>query len=119
MADQKVMKEILATMSRQDEIRGEVFRHLNDVFCDGVTFNVDDFWKATDNLLQYLHSQGVVVKVGEISEDVAQTASDSVKYFAQGGGIAMMLTPKSVDVFKAFKDAGFVAVEPLILKEQQ
>ena len=32
----------------------------------------------------------------------------------KGGNLAMLLTSKTVDVFKAFKEAGYVAVEPLV-----
>ncbi len=71
----------------------------------------DKFREHAKNLAHYLHSQGVVIKVGGISDDLAETASQSPTYYAHGVGISW---ERSNYIFKAFKDAGYVAVEPLI-----
>ena len=72
------------------------------------------YCRDTEVALNYLYSQDVMIKVGEISDNLAQTASEGEKYFAQGGNIVMISTPKTVDTFKSFKEAGYVAVIPLI-----
>ncbi|KKM05816.1 hypothetical protein LCGC14_1750220, partial [marine sediment metagenome] len=64
-------------------------------------------------IMNYLHSQGVVIKVAEISDDVAQTASDGETRTAIGRGMTLVSTSRSVDIFRSFKDMGYVAVEPL------
>ena len=74
---------------------------------------------ALDNILSYLHSQGVVIKVDEVSNDLAQTASESPRYIARGkdpAGVKMALVSieKTAHVFKGFKDMGYAAVEPLV-----
>ncbi len=96
-------------MTKQEEIREgvrDILAELNDESDIGNPYS--------KRILEYLHSQGVVIKVYEISDDVAQTASDGETRTACGRGMAMVSTQKSVDVFRSFKDMGYVAVEPLI-----
>lgn len=71
-----------------------------------------------DEHFRYLHSQGVVIKVGGISEDLAETASQCETYYADRVGMSW---ERDNYVFRAFKEAGYVAVEPLIreVKDEQ
>ena len=65
-------------------------------------------------LWAYLHENGVVLKVGEITENLAQTASQSNTYAAAGQETFMLSSERTSHIFKAFKDMGYVAVKPLI-----
>ena len=71
-------------------------------------------YKVAKAIMSKLHSQGVVIKVAEISDDLAQTASETPKYFAQGKDMAFISTERTFHIYEAFKKAGYVAVEPLI-----
>ena len=95
-------------MTKQEEIREGIARRLPIVG----TGKPD--WVLAGILLNYLHSKGVVIKVGEISDDLAQTASESPKYFAQGNGIALVSSEKTFHIFEAFKGMNFAAVERLV-----
>ena len=75
-----------------------------------IVFKVD----GLDNVWAYLHSQGVVIKVGGISEDLAQTASQPETYYADKVGMSW---ERDNHIFKAFKQAGYVAVEPLLKED--
>ncbi len=65
-----------------------------------------------------LHELGVVIKVWEISDDLAQTAFESPKYFAWGKGRALVSSESTFHIFKDFKDMGYVATMPLIEEEK-
>ena len=62
-------------------------------------------------ILKALSKEGVVLKVGGISEDLAQTASQGETRYADKVGLSW---ERSVGLFRAFKEAGYVAVENLI-----
>jgi hypothetical protein len=70
----------------------------------------DDWRRQADGYLSYLHSQGVVIKTGGIQE-IIRGAADPIAYKADNIGISW---ERSAPCYKLFKDAGYVAVEPLI-----
>ena len=99
-------------MATREEIREGI---LQRYACRGKLLSAEEF---TDSLLSYLHSQDVVIKVGEISENLAWAASESPKYFARGKDIALVSTERTFHTFKEFKDMGYVAVIPLIGEDE-
>ena len=62
-------------------------------------------------IMKYEASQGVVLKVAEISEDLAQTAAQFPTYFAPGVGMSW---ERDFNLFKQLKAANYVATRPLI-----
>jgi len=60
--------------------------------------------------LTYLHSQGAVLKVGEIRE-IIRGAADPEAYIADGLGVSW---ERSAPYFRQFKEAGYTLTEPLI-----
>lgn len=82
---------------------------------------ITEWGKIVDQILKKLHSQDVGIKVGEISDDLAQTASEAPRYLARGKDMALISTERTFHIFKSFKDMDYVATEPLIeeiLKEK-
>ena len=97
-------------MIKQEEIRKEVWKFIHEYDTAKGDPAVD--WAFI--LLYRLSERGVVIKVSEISEDLAQTAAELPQYFARGKNMALISTGKTAHVFKEFKDMGYVAVEPLV-----
>ena len=109
-------------MSKQEKI-GEGIAHLIADACyryfdERIKANSEtDYYMNFNALLEakdflnYLHENDVVIKVGEISDDLAQTASQGETRSAYGVGLSW---ERNVDLFRAFKEAGYVAVEKLI-----
>ena len=77
-------------------------------------FHRELYLAEVDFLLEYMSEQGVVLKVGEISDNIAQTTSQPETYYADKVGMSW---ERTYHVFKAFKEAGYVAVESLIEEE--
>ena len=93
-------------MNKQDEIE----KGLKQIFASLYILHIDGDAYA-EKVLEYLASQGVVIKVAEISTDLAMTTAQSPSYFAPGIGSSCERTYR---IFKDFKGAGYVLVEPLI-----
>lgn len=110
-------------MTKQEEIREDEARtfYENSDICKTIAWldlpaeTKDSFFHKADNLLYRLHSQGCVLKVDEIKEILPDSAAENVRYQATGNGIFLLSSDRTSSVYKAFKDAGYVAVEPLIM----
>ena len=100
-------------MSKQVDIREGIAGLIN------LSISEDTKRTISNAIMLYLHREDVVIKVDEISDDVARTASDGETRTACGRGMVMVSTYKSVDVFRTFKDMGYVAIEPLIDKGER
>ena len=70
-------------------------------------------WRAYKQI-SFLAGLDVVIKVGEISEDLAQTASQPETFMAFTKDSAIVSTDKTNYIVKWFKNTGYVTVEPLI-----
>ena len=90
-------------MTKQEKIREGIAIRIHPTKYDYV---------VADEILSYLHSQGVVIKVGEIKE-VTATASHPETFIVQGNGIFLTSTERTAFVYKALKQAGYAAVEQL------
>ena len=101
-------------MTKQEEILSGVTDFCRVMRVEGMRYN-KNFTSEDDayNILSYLQSQGGVLQVNEICE-VTQTASEPETYVASGNGIVLLSSERTFDIYKAFKDAGYVAVGPLI-----
>ncbi len=108
-------------MCKREEIRKVIDTYTDDscLFPDRSCNALGSGYCSSDTesykcLMERLDKLGVVIQVGEISDDLIQTASESPKYFAQGNGIALVSSEKTFHIFEAFKGMGYVAVERLI-----
>ncbi len=106
-------------MTKQEKVREGIAKLTEDRFRfpaeeAGLVWDKNFNYMLASDILSYLHSQGIVIKVAEISDDLAQTASESPKYFAQGKDMALISTERTFHIFKNFKDMGYVAVDSLI-----
>ena len=107
-------------MTQQEKIREGLAEGLfkyNNPYDEWGTMPVvtqDTFRSRADRMLLWLNEQGVVIKVGEITENLAQTASQSDTYAAAGKDTFVVSWERTADIYKWFKDNGYVAVEPLI-----
>lgn len=91
----------------------EIVKRIDAILVDGHSWLIP-YYRPTsirNQILQYLQSQGVVFKVEEISDNLAQTASQIETYYADKVGIS---SERTNHVFKAFKEAGYVEAVPLI-----
>jgi len=79
--------------------------------CGGHSEYPDIYEQGSIDIMKVLHSQDVVIKVEEISDNLAQTASQIETYYADKVGIS---SERTNHVFKAFKEAGYVEAVPLI-----
>ena len=101
-------------MTKQEEIREGFAAHLLSYMIPHYKNSPELSGMVINELFNYLHSQGVVIKVAEISDDLARTASETPKYFAYGKDMAFISTERTFHIYEAFKKAGYAAVEPLI-----
>ncbi len=87
-------------------------------------FNLENesLWSRADELTKQKYIMEATVcmshpdlylKKGEISENVAQTASESDTYVAAGETMAMVSCARTAHVFKAFKEMGYVRAIPM------
>jgi len=99
-------------MSKQAEIREGIAKHFRPHTLGDVEDDLSDFidcsgtmelWRLqADELIQYLHTQGVVMKtVGELPDNPIWH-NDEVKFEAYCAGVSDMI------------EAGYVATEPLL-----
>ncbi len=108
-------------MNKREEIRKVIDTYTDDgclfpdrscnALCGGYCSSDTESYKC---LMERLDKLGVVIQVGEISDDLAQTASESPKYYAVGKDRAFISSERTAHVFKNFKDMNYVAVERLI-----
>ncbi len=129
MADPEVVKEILATMTKQEEIREGIAKGL--AHCDIIEWeeltneNKQHYLSEADRIRNYLHSQGVVIKVDRELPNVSKSefeewcGSHLVKDCGETTTMCEDYCRELARIDKAGYPAGFVAVKPLILKEKQ
>ena len=93
-------------MTKQEEIKGEIYRILYDVACSPYPERGGLLENRASQILAYLHSQGVVIKVERELPP---------RYFANRKKMPWV---SDYDVEKNTQEemlkAGYVAVEPLI-----
>lgn len=102
-ADIKRGGDNMTVITKQEEIKKGLIKFFTppNTTLKGEPILKENIEGVVTSLLEYLDSQGVVIKAGGISDNLAQTAD----------GIGVSGERSSC----VFKDAGYVAVEPLII----
>jgi len=105
-------------MTKQEEIRTEIKAYLAEAM-DGIEFTEDDekgLDVMTENLLEYLHSQGVAIKM---DRELPYATEETV--FGRLTWPVELMDPAHgtyIEVYRLAQqdmgEAGYVAVEPLI-----
>ena len=98
-------------MSKQEDIMEHIATQFAVARQEGALRRFTDGKSDAMDLMDYLRSQGMVIKVGDI-EEIVGTTSDPEAYSAYGVGVS---SERSAPTFRMFKEAGYVATEPLIL----
>lgn len=99
-------------MTKQEETR-EGIKRISCRWCEQLPY-CEESCGVPELDLAKLSELGVVIKVGEVSENMAQTASEGDKYLAAGNGMFLMSSERTSHIFKNFRDMGYVAVVPLV-----
>lgn len=112
-------------MGKQEEIRAGLAERIYRMapgwqagyeyipFQDAPPIVREQYLRKADEWCAYLHSMGVVIKVGEIRE-LQRAAANSPAYVADRIGVSW---ERSAPIFGDFMKAGYVSVEPLIKEE--
>lgn len=98
-------------MTKQEEIQRYLEDVLNKAWRLGKEGKGIDLTKEAKASMNQLSLWGVVLKVGEISDDIAETAAQGETRTAYKVGISW---ERNVHMYRIFKEAGYEAVEPLI-----